>query len=181
MTKLSKRLLMGLAVTVSLVVAVIVVHAQRGEEQLPQQGGAASPERQIIQNSPQPEGLAPGFQSCAANSISLPNGVHTSTGLAAAVELPTATVVTLTFSTEIVAPAGGTVNVDYSIDGGAVIPIGPEFFADDSPHFVTRTAKADTIPPFTGPLSAGFHTIRPFLTAFGGTGTAFFRCFNAVP
>lgn len=180
MTKLSKRLLMGLAVTVSLVVAVIVVHAQREEQQqLPQQGGANSPERQILQNSPQEQ--APGFQSCASNEITLPNGVHTSTGLTASVVLPTPTVVSLTFSTEILAPAGGTVNVDYSIDGGAVVAIGPEFFADDNPFFVTRTAYAATISPFHAPLSAGSHTIRPFLTAEGGTGFAFFRCFNAVP
>ena len=179
MTKLSKRLLMGLAVTVSLVVAVIVVHAQREDQQLPQQGGAGSPERQILQNSPQEQ--APGFQSCASNEITLPNGVHTSTGLTASVVLPTPTVVSLTFSTEILAPAGGTVNVDYSIDGGAVVAIGPEFFADDNPFFVTRTAYAATISPFHAPLSAGSHTIRPFLTAEGGTGFAFFRCFNAVP
>ena len=45
MTKLNKRLLMGLAVTLSLVVAITVVHAQE------QQGGADSPERQAIQKA----------------------------------------------------------------------------------------------------------------------------------
>src|SRR5262249_29233895 len=88
--------------------------------------------------------------------------------------LPTDTVVVLNFSTEIVAPGGGTVNLDYSIDGGGPQPIGPEFFASDNPFFVTRTAVGATIPPFVGPLSAGFHTIVPFLTAFGGDGAAFF-------
>jgi hypothetical protein len=53
MTKLSKRLLMGLAVTVDLVVAITVVHAQRANDEPQQgQGGADSPERQAIQNTP---------------------------------------------------------------------------------------------------------------------------------
>jgi hypothetical protein len=178
MTKLCKRLLMGLAATVGLVVAITVVHAQQGND-VPQQGGADSPERQAIQNTPMP--AAPGFQSCAANLLTLNPGVRTPAGTIAVVVLPAADVVALTFSTEIRAPAGGTVNVDYSIDGGVPVPIGPEFFSNDFPFFATRTALAATIPPFVGPLAAGLHSIQPFLTAFGGTGQAFFRCFTAVP
>ena len=164
-------------------VAITVVHAQRQNGGQPeQQGGADSPERKAVQNTPQP--AAPGFQTCATNEILLPGTgplVRVPAGTIAQVVLPTPTVVVLTFSTEILTAAGGTVNVDYSIDGGAPIPIGPEFFAHDSPFFVTRTAHAATIPPFTAPLSAGFHTIQPFLTAFGGNAFAFFRCFTAVP
>ena len=87
----------------------------------------------------------------------------------------------LTFSTEILAPTGGTVNLDYLIDGNLVGAIGPEFFANDNNTFATRTAVGVTLPPFVGPLAAGVHTIEPVLTAFGGDGAAFFRCFNAVP
>jgi hypothetical protein len=50
-------------------------------------------------------------------------------------------------SDEITTSAGGTVNVDYSIDGGAPIPIEPEFFTHDSAFFVTRIAHAATIQP----------------------------------
>jgi hypothetical protein len=178
MTKPSKWLLMGLAATVGLVVAMTVVHAQQGND-VPQQGGADSPERQAVQNTPVP--AAPGFQRCATNEITLLPGVRTPTGTIAQVVLPAADVVELTFSTEIVTQAGGTVNLDYSIDGGAPVPIGPEFFAHDSPFFVTRTAQAATIPPFIGPLPAGSHTIQPILTAFGEPAFAFFRCFTAVP
>jgi hypothetical protein len=64
MTKLSKLLLMGLAATVGLAVAITVVHAQQGNG-VPQQGGADSPERQAVQNTPVP--AAPGFQRCATN------------------------------------------------------------------------------------------------------------------
>jgi hypothetical protein len=89
--------------------------------------------------------------------------------------------VVLTFSTEILAPTGGTVNLDYMIDNVFVGAIGPEFFANDNNTFATRTAMGVTLPPFTGPLEAGIHTIEPVLTAFGGDGFAFFRCFTAVP
>ena len=177
MTKLSKRLLMGLAAAVGLVVAITVVHAQQGN--VPQQGGSDSPERLAVQNTPVP--AAPGFQRCATNFLPLPTGVRTPAGTIAQVVLPAPDVVELTFSTEIVTRANGTVNLDYSIDGGFPIPIGPEFFAHDSPFFVTRTAQAATIPPFIGPLSAGLHTIQPILTAFGEPAFAFFRCFTAVP
>jgi hypothetical protein len=172
MKKLSNRLLGGLIGAASFVGAVSV-----GQQTLAQQGGLNSPERQAAQNAPTTS--APGFGRCASNSIALPNNTSVNTGLIAVVSLPVAQTVTLTFSTEIVAPSGGTVNLDYSIDGGAPFAIGPEFFADDA-KFTTRTARALTGPPFVS-LTAGIHTIRPFLRAFGGTGDAFFRCFTAEP
>jgi hypothetical protein len=142
-----------------------------------QKGFNSSQRKKIIQTPVLP--LAPGVQSCAAPSITLPNSVPTSTGLTVTVSSSSTKIVALTFSTEITAPSGGNVVLDYSIDGTRPVPIGPEFFADDS-RLVTRTAHGITKPPFTGPLPAGSHTITPFLTAFGGDGFAFFRCFSAV-
>ena len=172
MTKLSQRLLIGLAVTLSLVVAITVVHAQE------QQGGADSPERQAVQNAentPQPAAHDP--STCVASSLTLPSGVPVNVTAALVVVGPT---VVLTFSTEVITSATGTVNLDYSIDGRSPVPIGPEFFAHDSPFFVTRTAQGATIPPFMT-LGPGLHTIQPVLTAFGPGATVFFRCFTAVP
>src|SRR5262249_32375224 len=124
---------------------------------------------------------APGFQACAANVLVLQPGVRTSAGTTAIVALAAPTVVVLNFSTEILAPAGGTVNLDYLIDGVFRI-VGPEFFSADHAAFATRTAIGATIGPFGPPLSAGIHTITPILTAFGPTpGFAFFRCFHALP
>jgi hypothetical protein len=171
----NKGLLLA-AGTLGVVLAVTILHAQHTQPVVVQ-GGANSAQRQAVQNAPGP--AAPGYQTCDASPIALPSGVATAMPTTASVVLPTPSVVVLTFSTEILAPAGGTVNVDYSIDGGPIGPIGPEFFADDSLNFVTRTQMGATIPPFTGPLSAGFHTIQPYLTAFGGAGTAFFKCFTA--
>jgi hypothetical protein len=152
-------------------------------QQRPNQGGANSAQRLTAQNAQAAlvASAASGFQTCASNLIALHNGVQTPTGTEATVALPVASAVTLTFSTEILAPSGGTVNLDYLIDGNPVGAIGPEFFADDSVRFVTRTAMGVTLPPFVGPLDAGIHTIQPVLTAFGGEGSAFFRCFTAVP
>jgi hypothetical protein len=173
---------MGLAATVGLVVAIAVVHAQQ-ENGVPQQGGADSPERQAIQNTP-----VSAFEqinvpaACAANPLTLLPGVRTPAGTIAQEFTPLfesqATVFELTFSTEIVTRANGTVNLDYSIDGRAPVPIGPEFFAHDSPFFVTRTAQAFTMPPFFEPIPPGQHSFQPVLTAFGEPATAFFRCFS---
>jgi hypothetical protein len=171
----NKRLLLA-AGTLGVVLTVTILHAQHTQPVVVQ-GGANSAQRQALQNAPGP--AAPGYQNCDSGANFLPNGVPTAMPTFAAVVLPTPSVVVLTFSTEILAPAGGTVNLDYSIDGGPIVPIGPEFFANDSPSFATRTQMGATIPPFTGPLSAGFHTIQPYLTAFGGNGTAFFKCFTA--
>jgi hypothetical protein len=172
--KLSNRLLGGLIGAASFVGAVSV-----GQQALAQQAGLGNQTRSGAINPSAPIPLAPGFQRCAANQITLPNNVSVATGVTAAVVLPVSQPVTVTFSTEIRAPSGGTVNVDYSVDGGALTVIGPEFFADDT-LFTTRTARGVTGSPFVT-LSAGFHTIQPFLRAFGGTGSAFFRCFTAEP
>src|SRR5437588_11933309 len=71
-----------------------------------------------------------GKQACLTGTITLPIGVSTSTGLTITFTLGAPKAVDLLFSTEITVGATGTVNVDYSIDGAAPIPIGPEFFAD---------------------------------------------------
>jgi hypothetical protein len=179
--KAHKRLLTGLVAGLGIAVSVAgVAQAQ----QRPNQGGADSQQRAAVQNAEVAALAAPassGFQACASNPIALHNGAATPTGTIATVALPVASAVVLTFSTEILAPTGGTVNLDYLIDGNPVGAIGPEFFANDNNTFATRTAVGVTLPPFIGPLAAGVHTIEPVLTAFGGDGTAFFRCFTAVP
>ena len=123
-----------------------------------------------------------GKQTCSNVALTLPTGVSTSTGLTITFTLGAPKAVALIFSTEVHAGAGGTVNVDYSIDGAATpIPIGPEFFADDTPAFTTRTAYGVVEPPFvTKVLKAGKHTITPFLKAVGAAGVADFHCFAVL-
>jgi hypothetical protein len=150
-------------------------------QQRPQQGGADSQERLGAQNAQAAAAPSSGFQTCASDQIVLHNGVQTSTETVTTVALPVASAVVLTFSSEIRAPTGGTVNLDYIIDGASPVPVGPEFFANDNNSFATRTAVGVTLFPFVGPLPAGVHTIEPVLTAFGGDGFAFFRCFTTVP
>ena len=167
--------------TISLGIAVSTAAFSVGGPLLAGQAGMDSPARKKATATPVP--FAPGNQSCAPNKIVLPDSVPTNTGVGATITLLKPTALALTFSTEIALPAG-TANLDYSIDGGRLVPIGPEFFADDINFFVTRTALGITKPPFTGLIPAGTHTIRPFLTAFtggAGPGAAFFRCFSAVP
>lgn len=71
-----------------------------------------------------------------------------------------------------VSGAGGRLDLRWSIDGGAPIVTGPEFFSGDT-VFSTRThISVVTIP-------AGNHTVRPFLRYTGPAGTVgsiFFRC-----
>jgi hypothetical protein len=175
---LNKQLLVCFAV-----VTLVVTHSTFAQAQSLSQGGADSDQRlAVVQDEPVDN--APGFQACAANFLSLPAFVQTPAGVTATVALAAPTVVVLNFSTEILAPAGGTVNIDYSIDNGPAMPVGPEFFSADHDAFVTRTAVGATILPFFGPLPAGIHTIRPVLTAFspfGTPGAVFFRCFHALP
>lgn len=179
--KAKKPLLTGLA-AVGLGVAVSMAGIAQAQQR-PQQGGANSPQRRAAQNAQAAllSSAPSGFQTCAGDEITLSNGVQTRTGTVATVALPVASAVVLTFSTEILAPPGGTVDLDYVIDGGDAVPIGPQFFSNDNNAFVTRTAMGVTLPPFIEPLGAGIHTIEPVLTAFGGDGFAFFRCFTTVP
>src|SRR5262249_10480496 len=132
-----KQLLVGLVVVAGSTVAL------RAQQQPPSQGGADDPQRlAVVQDEPEPS--APGFQACAANVLVLQPGVRTSAGTTAIVALAAPTVVVLNFSTEILAPAGGTVNLDYLIDGVFRI-VGPEFFSADHAAFATRTAIGATI------------------------------------
>jgi len=185
MTKLNRRLLMGLAVTLSLMVAITVVHAQRQNELPPEQlqGGADSPERQAVQNvenTPQPAAHDP--QTCVNSPLLIPVSPLSPIAAAPGLTVVGPVTVVLTFSSEIVTTATSTVNLDYMISGVTInpVPIGPEFFAHDFPFFVTRTAQGVTGAPFVS-VPAGVHVITPFLRAFGGGATAFFRCFTAVP
>lgn len=152
---LRDRLLAGLA-AVALGVAVSAASVAQ-VQQRPQQGGANSQERLSTQNAQAALAAAPpsGFQTCASDEIVLHNGVQTSTETVTTVALPVASAVVLTFSSEILAPTGGTVNLDYIIDGASPVPVGPEFFANDNNSFATRTAVGVTLFPFVGPLPAG--------------------------
>jgi hypothetical protein len=151
------------------------VALSRGLPLAAKQGGRDSPARQQARVIP----LIPvtGKQACSFTTLALPDGVATNTGLTITFTIGVPRSITVLFSSEItVAAAGNSVNLDYSIDGGPRLPIGPEFFATDFPLFATRTAFGFR----TAALAAGTHTITPFLTAFGaGGGTADFRCFSA--
>jgi hypothetical protein len=166
----------ALVSTVSLVIAMSVAALSVGPS-LAAQAEIDSPARKKAMATPRLP--ITGKQTCLSNSITLPTGVSTNTGLSITFFLGAPKSVALIFSSEIsVAVAGDRVNLDYSIDGGAPIPIGPEFFANDI-VFAARTAYGVVNAPFNGgvPLSAGTHTITPFLRAVIGSGTAFFRCF----
>jgi hypothetical protein len=121
-----------------------------------------------------------GKQACSTGFLALPaSGAFTNTGLGITFFIGVSKPVALIFSSEVSVAAGGRVNLDYSIDGAAPVPIGPEFFSDDA-ILTTRTAYGLVAAPFNGGmlLSAGTHTITPFLRATGGVaGSADFRCF----
>src|SRR5262249_17787759 len=143
------------------------------------------PERQAVQNAentPQPAAHDP--STCVASTLTLLNGIRTPATAALLVFGPQV----LTFSTEVVTLGTATVNLDYSINGGAPRPIGPEFFARSSPPFVPPTALGATTPPFVPPPLVGLNVIQPVLTGLNpalpvGTpvATVEFRCFNAAP
>jgi hypothetical protein len=61
-------------------------------------------------------------------------------------------------------------NLDYSIDGGVPVAIGPEFFSSDT-HEATRTAIGVI------KLGPGTHTIQPVISSVTGSGvTVEIRC-----
>src|SRR5262249_42722165 len=89
--------------------------------------------------------------------------------------------VALLFSGELF--TAGTVFLTYSIDGGTPIPIGPTFFSTDTiAATASRTAYGVVMPPFVGAvLSAGTHTITPFLTNNNpGLSQIRNRCFSVL-
>jgi hypothetical protein len=139
-----------------------------------------TPERQKARQAPRLP--LTGKQACTTSFLTLPaSGASTDTGLGITFFLGVPKAVALIFSSEVSVAAGGRVNLDYSIDGAAPKIIGPEFFSDDA-IFTTRTAYGVVIPPFVPTvLSAGTHTITPFLRATGGVaGSADFRCFSIL-
>ena len=71
-----------------------------------------------------------------------------------------------------VTAAGGRLDLRWSIDGGAPIITGPEFFSGDT-VFSTRTHISVVT------IAGGTHTVRPFLRYSGpggSSGQIFFRC-----
>jgi hypothetical protein len=120
-----------------------------------------------------------GKQACANNVLTLPTSVSTDTGLGITFFLGAPKPVALLFSGELF--TAGTVFLNYSIDGGTPIPIGPTFFATDTTP-ASRTAYGLVMPPFVGAvLSAGTHTITPFLTnTAAGLSQIRNRCFSIL-
>jgi hypothetical protein len=121
-----------------------------------------------------------GKQVCASNLLTFPSAVSTDAQLGITFFIGAPKPVALLFSTEI-AESSGTIFLDYSIDGGAPIPIGPEFFSSNDPIGSARTAYGVVMPPFVSAvLPAGTHTIKPFLRANTSTGAVKFRCFSVL-
>jgi hypothetical protein len=166
--------------TISLIIAMSAVALSAGPPLAAQQAGRDSPAQQ--QDSPERQQAratpfipVTGKQACLFNTLALPSGVATNTGLTVTFTIGVPRSITVLFSSEIVVlAAGNRVNLDYSIDGGPRLAIGPEFFATDFPLEATRTAFGFR----TAALAAGTHTITPFLTANGAGGQAEFRCFT---
>jgi hypothetical protein len=136
-----------------------------------------SPARQKAINTPRIP--AQGKRACASNLLALPAGVSTDVGLGITFFIGVPRAVALLFSAE-QATSGGLMLLDYSVDGAAPIPIGPQIYSSDTSG-ATRTAYGVHNAPFTpGPLSPGTHTITPFLTSTGA-GAVQFRCFSVSP
>jgi hypothetical protein len=122
-----------------------------------------------------------GKQACANNILTLPSAVPTDAGVGITFFLGVSKPVALLFSGEIFT-LSGTDFLTYSIDGGAAIPIGPTFFANEASP-ASRTAYGVVMPPFvTTLLSAGTHTITPILTAQSGGALSQIRnrCFSVL-
>jgi hypothetical protein len=78
--------------------------------------------------------------------------------------------VVIQFSAETFVNFGDQMNLDYSIDGGVPVAIGPEFFSSDT-HEATRTAIGVI------KLGPGTHTIQPVISSVTGSGvTVEIRC-----
>jgi hypothetical protein len=120
-----------------------------------------------------------GKQACANNLLSLPSAVSTDAGVGITFFLGVSKPVALLFSAEI-AEGSGTVFLNYSIDGGTPIPIGPTFFSNNDPSGAARTAYGVVMPPFVATvLSPGTHTITPFLLP-GAAAAVKNRCFSVL-
>jgi hypothetical protein len=77
------------------------------------------------------------------------------------------------FSAETSVDPGATMGLDYKIDGGSPIAIGPYFFSTDV-GYQTRTAIGVI------KLGPGTHTIQPVINAGGGgTVYVYYRCLTA--
>jgi hypothetical protein len=110
------------------------------------------------------------FASCQFNAVSVGNGVPTASGVPVIVALSGNDTVVVHFNSENQAPSGGSMNVDWSVDGNPPVVAGAEFWSSDNPFFGTRHSMG------VFSLGAGVHTIEPIVTAFGGAGTIFYRC-----
>ena len=74
-----------------------------------------------------------------------------------------------------VTTAGGRLDLRWSVDGAAPIITGPEFFTGDT--LISTRTQISVVS-----LSAGVHTLRPFLRysgPAGSSGAIFFRCGTA--
>ena len=119
---------------------------------------------------------AAGFD-CTTGSFNPPIGVSLDPVLALAIAngKQSRNVIVQT-SAENSVPAGGLLRILYSIDGGAPVVRGPEFFSHDAGTDQTRTAIAVI------PLGPGNHTIRiawGYSGPAGSSGHVHFRCATA--
>jgi hypothetical protein len=116
-------------------------------------------------------------KSCTQVEFTVPVGSWLADpGLKATVNNGTATKnVVLQYSSETkVDSSGGLLSLGYSIDGGSVTLVGPEFFSSDFTQWGARTAIGVVT------LGPGVHSIQPMLFYSGASnGFVFFRCFTA--